>query len=952
MSDLIKQKGINVSIRTPFQAAKGRLGRRFAVAAAVAAVGGGLAAAPASAEFGLRPDPGNPAVVDFQADAFDQNGDPYTQAGGYPFRATTSFTFNSVRDIDDNEIPDGNAKDILIDLPAGLVGNPQAVATCETEQFMQTMPNGLNACPIDSQVGMVRLDLFNGGNYVYYTPIYNMRPASDEIAAFMFSAVTVPVRAVPTVRSNGDYGLLISTTNINETVGIRRVEFSLWGVPADPAHDRDRAYLQIDYNGAPFQRFGGNVSASSTPKPFFINPATCDHGPYTTSLRTRSWQNPAEWKSYSVLTKSGVTGCGNLKWEPSINVQPDNTQAGAPTGLRVDIDVPQHDNPAVPATPPLKKAVVRLPEGVRVSPSASDGLGACTDAQVALNSTGRASCPDSSNIGTVAIDTPLLAEPLVGNIFLGTQRPDQLLRLFIVAEGRGNLIIKLPGKVDPDPVTGQLLATFDDNPQLPFSRLSLYFKGGPRASLTNPSTCGVKTTTTGLSAWSGQVAQPSSSFTIDRGPNGGPCAPLGFAPGFSAGTTNATGGADSNFTLTFSRSDADQELKDLTVRLPKGLLARIANVDLCADALAAAGTCGDGSRIGSVTTAAGPGTSPFHLPGRVYMTGPYKGAPYGMSIVVPAVAGPFDLGTVVVRTAVHVDRSTTELSIVSDPLPSILMGIPLQIRSVNVSVDKPSFMFNPTNCTAAKVAGTIGSIAGALANVSSRFQVGDCATLPFKPKMALKVGAKGKLTRGKRTPLTVTLSMTRGQANNRSVQVTLPKALNARLDVVNRRVACSIEQFRADRCPMVVGSASAVTPLLRDPLRGPAYFVYNPDRRLPDLVVRLKGQVNVDLVGKVTITRDLKLQTTFDTVPDVPITTFRLALESGSRNGPIGVTRNLCAATTRKALAADLAFVAQNNRKVTVGQKISVAGCGRASSRSKRASRSNRRSSAKKKSKR
>jgi hypothetical protein len=918
--------GKNVSMIVPLRMARRRLASRAVAVGALAAMGLAVAAGPALAEFGLRLSPSNPAIADFTADAFDESGGPFTQAGGYPFEARTAFEFNTVGDGRGSRMPEGNPKDIVIDLPAGLVGNPQAAATCETEQFMEWAPSGLNYCPVDSQIGVVRLELYNNGDWTYTTPIYNMRPSRSEIAAFQFNAITVPVRAVPVVRSNGDYGLRVNVTNINETVGIKRVEFALWGVPASPAHDRYRSYIQMLQGGTPVATIGGNVSSSITPKPFFINPATCAHGPYTTTLRTHSWQNPGDWLTYSVPSMSGVTGCSNLKWEPTIDVKPDTTQAGAPTGMHVDLNVPQHDNPNVPATPPLKKAIVRLPEGVRVSPSASDGLGACSDAQIALDSTDRPTCPSSSNIGTVSIDTPLLAEPLRGSIFLGEQRPEQLLRLFIVAEGRGNLILKLPGKVDPDPVTGQLLATFDDNPQLPFSKLSLYFKGGPRASLTNPSTCGVKTTTTELSAWSGQVAQPGSSFVIDRGADGGACAPLGFTPSFSAGSDNANGGGDASFTVTFGRDDADQELKDVAVALPPGLLARIASVDLCQEAQAATGTCGEDSRIGSVTTAAGPGTSPFYLPGRVHITGPYKGGPFGLSIVVPARAGPFDLGTVVVRAAIHVDRRTAELSIVSDPLPSILLGIPLQIRSVNIKVDRPNFMFNPTSCNPMSIRGRLGSTAGATAEVSSRFQVANCGSLPFKPKMAIKMGAKGRTKAGITAPLDVSLAMTPGQANNRSVSVSLPRNVNARLTVINER-ACTLAQFESATCPSSnrIGVAKAVTPLLRDPLVGDAFFVRNPSRRIPDLMVALRGQVDIDLTGKVTVNRNLTLRTDFDTIPDVPISTFSLNLVAG-KNGAVGFVENACTKAA-KAERATIRFRAHNGRLVRVEQKLQIAGC-------------------------
>jgi hypothetical protein len=600
--------------------------------------------------------------------------------------------------------------------------------------------------------------------------------------------------------------------------------------------------------------------------------------------------------------------------------------AAGPSGLDVSIQVPQNDLPDGRTTAHVRGVRLVLPEGMSVSPSSANGLASCSPAQFGYRTDSAVSCPDASKIGSVAIKSPLLEEPLQGSVFLAKQNDNpfgSLLALYIVAEGTG-VQIKLAGKVDPDPVTGRLTTTFADNPQLPFERFDFAFKSGPRAPLTNPQTCGTYTSQTSITAWTGRVVTASTPMTIDQD-----CAPVGFAPGFQAGTMNPVGGSASTFSLTFARGDHDQELRDLTVELPPGLTGKLAMADLCADAVAAAGACAEGSRIGSVTTTAGPGSTPFQLPGRAYLTGPYKGAPLGMAFVVPAVAGPFDLGTVVVRAAVFVDPRDASLTVVSDPLPRILQGIPLQIRSVGVAVDKPGFMLNPSSCSAKEISGLVRSQQGASAAVRSRFQVGDCARLPLKPKMVLRVGARGKLTREKRTPFTATLTQTPGQANLRSVEVTLPKTLNSRLDVVNRRAACSIEQFNADRCPLRVGTGTAVTPLLRDPLTGPAYFVYNPARRLPDLVVRLRGQVAIDLVGKVTITRDLRLQTTFDTVPDVAISKFRLALESGPRNGPIGVTRNLCTRESRAARAT-LAFIGQNGRRLDVRPKLQIAGCGAA----------------------
>ncbi|HST41821.1 MAG TPA: hypothetical protein VLK58_20040, partial [Conexibacter sp.] len=438
------------------------------------------------------------------------------------------------------------------------------------------------------------------------------------------------------------------------------------------------------------------------------------------------------------------------------------------------------------------------------------------------------------------------------------------------------------------------------------------------------------TTTSEITAWSGQVATTSDTFQITQDANGNPCAPLGFAPSFKAGMANPAAGASSTFTLAFGRDDAQQDLGDLTVDLPAGLMGMVASADLCSDAAAAAAACGAGSRIGSVTAAAGAGANPLQLPGRgVFLTGPYKGAPYGLAIVVPAVAGPFDLGTVVVRAAIFVDRRTAALRIVSDPMPTILEGIPLRIRQVTVAIDKPGFMVNPTSCSAKGIGGTLRSAQGAAAAVSSRFQVGGCRSLPYDPRLTLQVGARGRTGRGLTTPFAATLRMRPGHANNRAVTVKLPKTINARLRVVQD--ACTLVQFTSGSCDKPVGTALASSPVLRDPLKGTLYFVRNPARRLPDLMVTLRGQgtgagIAIDLTAKVTIPRDLALQTSFDTIPDVPISLFRLNLVAG-RRGTLGITRNLCQAVNRRQ-TADVDFRAQSGVLEQVDQKLQVTGCG------------------------
>lgn len=881
------------------------------------------------------------ARADFEVTGFDgevtqaDRVTPATQAGSHPYEARTVIEFGGS--------PFENVKTLVVDLPAGFAGNPTTVLQCTKAQFSSSA-----GCPSATQVGLTSLT-FAGGNVATTYPVYNLEPDPGFPAQFGFTAIGVPTVVNATVRTGAGYGLRVDVGGIPQVLDIVKAGLVFWGVPADPSHDAARMSGAADCFGDALDPAWdpsgcpGGHAANGTPRPFLTNPTDCSTGPVRTDLRADSWQDPGDWKTAFFLTHTpapenrliGPENCEKLPFDPEFTFQPTNRTADGPSGYVAHLRFPYDDDPNGLAQAALKKAVVRLPQGVRVSPSSAKGLGACQESEIAIDSDAEPRCPDSSKIGTVKITTPLLDDPLEGSIYLAQPTSAQLLKIYAVARGSG-VLVKLPGTIDASN-DRQLTATFDNNPQLPFTDFELRFFDGPNASLVNPDTCGTFTTNATMTAYSGKVATTTDSYVVSADGNGTPCGAPGFDPSLIAGTVNSAGGKDSAFTLTFARGDRQQDLSAIDVKMPRGLLARIASADLCGDAAANAGACGAGSQIGRVTVAAGPGPLPYYLPGRVFVTGPYKGAPYGLSIAVPAVAGPFDLGTVIVRAAIFVDRNTAELRIVSEPMPTILQGIALQVRKVNVTVDRPGFMFNPSNCTASRIVGAISSAAGAVVGRSVHFQATNCASLPFAPKMPLKVGAKGKLTRGKRTPFEATVTMPSGQANIRSVQVTLPLALNARLDVVNKRRACTFEQYNADRCPTAVGTGTAVTPLLRDPLKGPAYFVYNPDRRLPDLVVRLKGQVAFDLVGKVSIEKDLRLRTTFDTVPDVPISKFRLSLLSGEGTGPIGTTRSLCSASVRKGLKAEQVFIAQNNKKIARSQKISVAGCGRSAARGRRA---------------
>jgi len=919
---------------------KQRTLRRLTRAAATA--GGALLAAlaltgtaSAAGEWGIEP--GSFSVSAYRLVANGSGGEdmvPVTQAGAHPQFLSVQFALRSTPNPDPSPtagpLPNGSLKDVHVTLPAGLTGDPEATPRCSMAQF-----DGGRCSPL-TMVGYHTMTFSPRAGFMsipFSSPVYNITPEKGRVAQFAFKVATVTVVLGMRIRSDGRYDLATDISDISQALVFHGSRLVLFGVPADMQGPGSRGGL------VPPVPWGGSSGAPR--KALLTLGSTCDPQPPAT-ISVSSWQHPDQSAGDS-HTLPQNTGCDAQQFEAGIDLRPDRPRAAAPAGYEVKLTVPQAVEGSALATPPLKRAEVTLPQGVVVSPSSVTGLKGCTDEQAALSSEADPTCPDAARIGSVQIDTPVLSEPLTGGVYLGQPKSfdastGEMLRLFLIAEAQG-VTIKQEGRIVPDPVTGQLKATFDGTPQLPFSKLAIRFNGGERAPLTNPQNCGTYTTTAKLTGWNGETASTASSFDVTEGPLGRPCAALGFAPTFQAGMGNAAAGASSTFTLSFGRDDAQQDLGGVSVDLPAGLMGMIGSADLCPDAQAAAGTCGEGSRIGSVRVTAGPGANPFPLAGRgVYVTGPYKGAPFGMSIVVPAVAGPFDLGTVVVRAAIHVDRKTAALRVVSDPMPTILQGIPLRLRTVTVAIDKPGFMVNPTSCTARQVAATVSSAQGASAAASSRFQVGGCTALPYKPTLGLRIGARGRTRAGVTTPFTATLRMTPGQANNRAVTVKLPRTLNARLRVISD--ACTIEQFEADQCTRRVGSATAVTPVLRDPLVGDAYFVRNPARRIPDLMVALKGQgdgagVRIDLTGKVTIPKDLSLKTAFDTIPDVPISSFRLSLVAGA-NGAIGAVSNLCTAATRRASVADVGFRAHSGRGRQVRTRLSIAGCARASSARKR----------------
>jgi uncharacterized repeat protein (TIGR01451 family) len=926
-------------------------------------------------------DPSNPTanIVDattvssvvpgFGVDAFDGQvtadaaGAAITQAGGHPYDVSTSIDFNTAT----NPAPAKGAmwprepvRDVLVELPAGFVGNPTVAAQCTLPQLVGS-GEGTDVkadCPSDSQVGVtfvhtlvLPLPFISGGAGLGPVPVYNMTPPPDAPARFGFNVAGTIVTLDASLRSGSDYGLTVEARNIPEGLAIAGTSLTFWGVPSDGSHDAQRS---CPGSLAPWQS-GASICPSGAARKAFLRLPTSCTAPgvgLTTTARVDSWFHPGDFRTASFDShlppayplpssewgaRTGTTGCDRVPFDPRLSAKPISASAGKPSAFTFDISLPQSDDPGTPSNPAiaqsdLKKAVVRLPLGVRVNPASAAGLGACSPTQIGLHSKADPSCPDSSKLGSVTIDTPLLDRPVEGSIYLAGPHDnpfDTLLAVYLVAKGPG-VLIKLPGKIEADQMTGQLTSTFDDNPQLPFENLHLAFKDGPRAALVNPRTCGPATTTADLTSWSGKTVHLESTYAVSRDGRGALCAGPRFLPRFSAGTESNGAGSSSSFLLRMTREDEDQGLSELKVKMPRGLTGKIASADLCTSAQVGADACPANSKIGDVTTGAGAGPDPFYITnGRAYLTGPYKGAPFGVAIVVPAVAGPFDLGKVTVRSALFVDKKTAEVSIVSDQFPQILQGIPLDVRDVRVNVNKPNFFLNPTSCAEKAITGTITSTEGAKANVSDRFQAAECASLVLKPKLGPKGGGRGHTRRGQTTPFSTTLRMpTKGQTNLRFVRVTLPKTINARLTVIND--ACTRAEFESNvsKCTHAkAGTAVASTPLLRDPLRGSVYFVKN-GHPIPDLFVALRGQVDFDLVGRISIPGGKRLATTFDSIPDVPVRSFSLRLFGDAKNGSVGAAANLCSKASRRQ-KVEIDYIGQNGKVLQTAQPLKVAGCGK-----------------------
>ncbi len=867
----------------------------------------------------------NALAGQFRITEFDGNvtrdaaGDPDTQAGSHPFAVSTTINF-STEEIEANPtfepgkkstVPTQNVKDIDVELPAGLIGDPSATPRCTMSQL--TAPLGTIGCPEDTQVGTTTL--FTNGTSITF-PVYNMVPPPGKPAMFGFVVLVDPVTAIATLRpaeagGSEGYGLDIHLNNISQGLPLAGTALTFWGNPSDPAHDAERGRcLEAQTTGTPP---AGGCPYTANPKPFMTLPTSCTGAPSVTRLHVTSWNGESDAASFATHGNYGeplgTEGCGRIPFSGSVETSLGTPTADSPSSLGVDLKIPQNTNPEGLATANLKKTVVTLPPGISINPSTGNGLIGCSVAQFDQFGEAASTCPQNSKIGTVEIKTPLIEAPIAGGIYLARQTENpfgSLIAIYLVGEAEG-VRVKLPGEIALDPATGRLVTTFDNTPQVPFSDFKLNFFGGPSAVLATPVTCGTMESSGVLTPWSGGASVTSqSSVTVSSAPNGSCVSSPGARPftvSMEAGTVSNAAALYSPFELQVNRPDGSQELGKIEATLPEGLLASLRNVPECAAADAAAGKCGAASEVGSVVVGAGAGSSPFYVrTGQAYLTGPYGGAPLGLDFVVPAVAGPLDLGTVNVRAAAFVDPITAKVTVTTDELPHILDGIPLRIRSVRLDVDRPGFIVNPTTCAPGAVNGHVSSTEGAGADVSDRFQAAGCQALGFKPQVTPKLlGGRKALNRRRHPALQVTVREPKGQANLAAISVAMPHSIL--LDQSHIKGVCTRVQFAAQKCPAasVYGSAKVTTPLLAEPLKGPVYL-RSSSHKLPDLVVDLKGQIEIVLDGRID-GKNGGIRASFAAVPDAPISTFTLNMKGGKK-GLLQNSVNLCGAPAKATVKA------------------------------------------------
>jgi hypothetical protein len=840
----------------------------------------------------------------------------FTQAAGHPNFAFTDFTLNTLAGPEGFiGFPDGFVQDIIVNTPEGLSVNPEALPQCTLTQL------GTNSCPPASLVGTN-----------YFTVAGQAPPCAPLPPGTCVQArVAVPVyNLVPDPGVPSMVGFL-TTSGITKIVGSlspvdQHVIFTISDVHAPPAGPPVIG-SRLVFNGR-----AGNGT-------YLTMPSNCTGGGQTTTLAVDSHAAPGAFVEKSFTTEVGASGCENVPFKPTLNVSTQGGAVDSPEATTVNVGIPWSANEPI-ANSYLKTAKVTLPEGMGLNPASANGLVACTDEEFGYHTNNTIGCPDASKIGTVEVQTPSLpADSLTGDVYVGAPKSSdpssgEQFRIFIhVGSVRYGVNVRLIGHVFPNLATGQLTAVVDENPQATFSSFKLRFNGGSKGTLTSPPICGPNTSTTQLSPWSGQAdATPTSSFTLTTDPTGGNCpatlAARLFKPSYTARSSSTQAGAYSPFVVHIGRADGEQELKAVNVTLPKGLTGNLSGIPYCPESAIAAATassgaaqatnysCSPASQVGTSTTAAGSGSGPIKIAGKAFLAGPYKGAPLSLVSITPGVAGPYDIGTVVVRVALNVNPETAQINAVSDPIPNVFGGVKLDIRSIDFNLDRNQFMLNPTNCAAQANAGTINGGGSNPANpaafssygFSDPYSTTGCDSLSFKPKLHVRL--KGGTKRNKNPQLRAVLEARNGDANVMRTALTMPHSLF--LDQSHIGTVCTRPQLASQTCPKasIYGQAEAITPLLSEKLKGNVYLV-SSDHNLPDLLADLRGQVNVQLRGVIS-TKHGGLKTVFNSVPDVPVKKFVLNMDGGEKSLLVNSTN-----TCKGKQTAVLNIKGQNGKKVT-----------------------------------
>jgi len=891
----------------------------------------------------------------FEMQARAEGGAAETTSGAHPYDMTARIAFEEEGA---GPYTEGDLRNLRISLPPGLIENPSALPKCSVAAFHTPRTSPFEAslsgesCFASTQIGTVTVHSSYGGGSVRTFGVFNLSPAPGVPAQFGFAPYGVPIVFSADLRGTaGEYGIDLEARNFTQAFAVSELELRIWGTPWGVSHNGERGNcLNEAEPGFPWAKCSIGAPAGWPPQAYLTMPASCT-GQLEFTASAVSWDGASAAVSSSA---PALGGCDSLVFDPRPAGQLTNPRTTSPSGfefvLSADNSTLLEPSRRVPSQ--VRDAVVALPEGVTINPSVGAGLGACAPPQYGAETASSplgAGCPNNSKIGDFTVSTPLFEERLEGAIYLAAPYENpfgSLLAVYLVAKSpaRG-VLVKLAGRIDADPLSGGLTATFEDLPQLPYTDLAVHFREGQRAPLVSPSSCGTAVTRIALSPWLGSlgVANRETAAQVAAGIGGGPC-PSGtppFVPQATGGTVNPAAGAYSPFYLHLTRTDAEQEITTYSATLPVGLLGKIAGIPYCPEAAIAAAaqrsgaaelaapSCPAASEIGRTTAGFGVGSALTYAPGKLYLAGPYHGSSFSVVAVDSALIGPFDLGVIVVRSAIRVDPVTARVSIDSagsDPIPHIRDGVPLHLRDIRVHIDRPETMINPTSCEAQTFSSTLtGSSApyadqfGTSATPFVRFQPFGCGSLGFKPRLGFVL--RGGYRRGAFPSLRATLTPRPGDANLSSVSVNLPPSLF--LEQSRVRGVCTRVQLAAGACPAdaVYGQAWVRTPLLAEPMRGPVYLV-SSSNRVPDLLFDLRGQgIEIQVGGRID-SRHGGIRVRFDTVPDAPVTEFSMTMPGG-RRGILVNSEFLCARPQRAAVR----MVGHANRGERHAATIAVPAC-------------------------